>query len=257
MTVGGAMEHTPVLGGPAPHAAVRTARKLAGFALRRVATNAHAGLGLCLDVGCGNGSITSRLASRFERVVGIDVEPDRLSEFRRNVRGDERYEILRMSADALGFSDGTFCLVSAFEVLEHVPNLRATADEMVRVCKPGGFVVISVPQVWFPFENHGIYWNGRAIHRKIPLLPYIRPLHRRFGSARLFSARDLDILFVPRGLRLVETAYAAPQFERAAASPSWERKFQFLRGTLDICERLPILRELTGVSMLKAYEKPF
>jgi SAM-dependent methyltransferase len=188
--------------------------------------------------------------------VGIDVEPDRLSEFRQNVAGDQRYEILRMSADGLGFTDAAFSLVSAFEVLEHVPNLQATADEMVRVCKPGGLVVVSVPQVWFPFENHGMRWNGRAIHRKIPLLPYVRPLHRRLAMARVFSSRDLDKLFVPRGLRLLETAYAAPQFERAAAGPSWERRFLFLRGTLNSCERLPILRELTGVSILKAYQKP-
>lgn len=249
------MANRPVLGGPAPRTAERTTRKLSGFAIENVASIGSSLAMWCLDVGCGNGSITTNLATRFNRVVGIDVEGERLRQFRQLIGGDHRIHILQMSSDAVGFPDATFGLVTAFEVLEHVPDLPKTADEMVRVCAPGGKVVISVPQVWFPFENHGIYCNGRTIHRKVPLLPYIRPLHRKFATARVFSSGELDRLFIPRGLRLVETAYAAPQFERAATAQSWERNFVFLRGLLDRCERVPILRELTGVSMLKAYQK--
>src|SRR5580700_7191662 len=46
---------------------------------------------------------------------------------------------------------------TCFEVLEHVPDLQASVLEIIRVCKPGGTIVISVPQVWFPFENHGMH----------------------------------------------------------------------------------------------------
>jgi SAM-dependent methyltransferase len=250
------MRHRPVQGGAAPRAAVRTARKLSSFALRHVESITPPRVTWSLDVGCGNGSITTQFATAFERVVGIDVERERLSEFQHLVRDDQRFNVLWMSADGVGFRDGTFCLVTAFEVLEHVPDLQGSADEMVRVCKPGGVVVVSVPQVWFPFENHGMYVNGRTIDKKIPLLPYIRPLHRKFAAARLFSSTEMDALFVSRGLELLETAYAAPQFERAAMGQSWERHFVFLRGVLDRCEHMPVLRELTGVSMLKAYRKP-
>jgi hypothetical protein len=67
----------------------------------------------------------------------------------------------------------------------------------------------------------------------------------------------LDNLFVGAGLETIETAYAAPQFERSGqAQGSWERNFRFLRGFLERCEGTPVLKQLTGVSILKAYGKP-
>lgn len=251
------MQHTPVLGGPTPPSAARTARKLSGFALKYVDSRCSPGEVVCLDVGCGNGNITRRLGEGVGTVVGIDIEPDRLDDFRAMVQGDPRYHILRMSSDALAFAADAFTLVTSFEVLEHVPNLEGTIDEMVRVCRPGGVVALSVPQIGFPLENHGMVVNGRMIDHKIPLLPYVPALHGRFGAARVFSSNQLDRLFVGRGLEVLETAYASPQFERAAANPrSWESRFTFLRRVLDWSEKTPLLRQLTGVSILKAYRKP-
>lgn len=253
------MQHTPVLGGTAPQTAQRTARKLSRFALKHVEGLGRADVtdARCLDVGCGNGFITTHLAPAFGSVVGIDIEPERLDEFRHTVHGDPHFKVLWMSADALAFADAAFQLVTSFEVLEHVPDLEKTADEIVRVCSPGGVVAISVPQTGFPFENHGMVVGGRMINHKIPLLPYVRPLHRRLAAARVFSSAELDELFVGRGLELIETAFASPQFERAATqADSWERHFVFLRDFLEWSETVPGLRQVAGVSILKAYRKP-
>ena len=125
-----------------------------------------------------------------------------------------------------------------------------------RACAPGGIVIISTPQVWFPFENHGITLGGCVIDKKIPLLPYVPPLHRRLSRARVCSSIALDRLFTSRGLKVLETAYATPQFERAAARRgTWESYLRFLRPVLDHCEHIPGLRQVTGVSILKAYSK--
>ncbi len=252
------LQHKPVLGGTAQRTATRTAKKLSDFALKHVASlqcASHAGA--YLDVGCGNGFITEHVAPHFAEVVGIDIEPERLREFADYVATDPKYAILKMSADRMAFPDAYFSFITSFEVLEHVTNLTATVREMVRVCRPGGVIVVSVPQVWFPFENHGMQVGHRVFAQKIPLLPYLRPLHRRFALARVFSSAELDRLFVTQGLQLLETAYATPQFERAASRPgSWESQVMFLRPMLDKCETLPVLQQLTGVSMLKAYRKP-
>ena len=249
------IHNTPVCGGTVPRGAWRTAHKLAEFALQHVNSLAVApGSSRYLDVGCGNGFVTEIVARKFDEVVGIDIEPQRLDDFRANA--STNYGILLMSAAEMQFASNYFSFVTAFEVLEHVSDLNASVTEIVRVCAPGGIVVISVPQVGFPFENHGARFGNRTYARKIPLLPYIRPLHRKYSLARVFSSAELDLLFVPRGMELLMTAYAAPKFERSAERhEAWERNFVWLRSILDWCEAVPVLRALTGVSLLKAYRK--
>ena len=248
--------YTPVLGGTAPRHASRTAQKLAGFAIRHIDASMLSQERRYLDVGCGNGFITELVAGDFDKVVGIDVEELRLEDFRVHAREKAHFKILLMSAAKIEFPKEFFSFVTCFEVLEHVPDLQASVLEIIRVCKPGGSIVISVPQAWLPFENHGMHIGKRIYSTKIPFLPYIRPLHRKYSNARVFSSAELDRLFLPNGMELLETSYASPQFERAATSAgSWESRFTFLRDFLGGCERIPILRALTGSSMLKAYRK--
>jgi ubiquinone/menaquinone biosynthesis C-methylase UbiE len=251
------IENTPILGGTAPRQAQRTAQKLAGFALRSLGSIRCAPqLERYLDVGCGNGFITEFVAPGFDEVVGIDVEEMRLDEFRAHATDRPNVKVLSMSAANMEFPSDYFSCITCFEVLEHVEDLTSTVREIIRVCKPGGTIVISVPQVWFPFENHGARIGNRVYGHKIPLLPYLRPLHRKYSLARIFSSAGMDRLFLSKDVELLETGYASPQFERAAAQESsWESKFIVLRGILDRCENIPVLRALTGVSMLKAYRK--
>ena len=251
------IENTPVLGGTAPRHAWRTANKLAGFALRWVKSiPADPKARRYLDVGCGNGFITELVAPDFDEVVGIDMEEARLEDFRAHINSKPNFQILSMSAAEIEFPNEFFPFITSFEVLEHVPALDVSVREMVRVCMRGGIIVVSVPQVWFPFENHGAQIGRWLYLRKIPLLPYIRPLHRKWSLARVFSSAEMDRLFIPQGMELLGTSYVSPQFERAAAQAnSWESKFAFLKHVLSRCENIPGLRALTGVSMLKAYRK--
>jgi SAM-dependent methyltransferase len=244
--------NTPVLGNPAPLNALRTAQKLSGFALRHAVQDTQD----YLDVGCGNGFITSHVAVAFARVAGVDVEPSRLADFRKWIGPKSKYEIRDISGPELPFDDASFDFATSFEVLEHVVDPEQTVSEIIRVLRPGGRCVISVPHTGFPIETHGFRWDGVEHHRKVPLLPYLRPLHRRLSLARIFSPRELDNLFVRRGMHVIGTAYATPQFERdSSAATGWERHVARVRPLLDKSEKIPGLRRFTGVSLLKAYEK--
>lgn len=250
----------PVLGGTAPRHALRTAYKLASFARRHLASiQVQSGNRRYLDVGCGNGFITELAAANtdFDEVFGIDLEGERLEEFRTSSLARPNYKVLQMSASQMLFASEYFSFITSFEVLEHIEDLDVAVGEIVRVCRRGGVIVLSVPQVWFPIENHGCHIGDRTYEGKVPLLPYIPPLHRKYSLARVFSSGEMNNLFVSRGLELLATGYASPQFERASArANSWERRFVFLRSILNRCESIPVLRALTGVSMLKAYRKP-
>jgi SAM-dependent methyltransferase len=97
-----------------------------------------------LDVGCGEGVQTQRVARRLApgRVVGVDL-PGLEEEWRR--RGEPNLSYRVAGAERLPFGDGEFDAVAALEVLEHVGDPARAVAEMARVAR-GGHVVASVPR---------------------------------------------------------------------------------------------------------------
>jgi 2-polyprenyl-3-methyl-5-hydroxy-6-metoxy-1,4-benzoquinol methylase len=97
-----------------------------------------------LDVGCGEGVLTARWATELEiPVVGVDLDDPKLhAEWAK--RPHENLEFRTFSGGELPFADGSFDLVAAIEVLEHVPDPPQTLREMVRVAR--GHLLVSVPR---------------------------------------------------------------------------------------------------------------
>lgn len=93
-----------------------------------------------LDAGCGTG-INLELLQQFGSVVGVDCSQEAI-----------HFCSLRNSKDArlanvteLPFEPATFDLVTALDVLEHIEDDAAAVRELSRVCRPGGFLLITVP----------------------------------------------------------------------------------------------------------------
>ena len=98
-----------------------------------------------LDVGCGEGVLTERFAERLGsgRVVGIDLDDAALhAEWARRSRPN--LEFRAFAGPDLPFDDNEFDIVSALEVLEHVPDPEHTLAEMTRVARR--HVLVSVPR---------------------------------------------------------------------------------------------------------------
>lgn len=98
-----------------------------------------------LDVGCGEGVVTERIAQLVPtaRVVGLDVEdPELVSDWERLAAGNLSFEA--GSAYSLPYEDGSFDLVCAFEVLEHLERPADGLAELARVAS--GALVLSVPR---------------------------------------------------------------------------------------------------------------
>lgn len=242
------MQHTPSLGGPAEDT-WEVVQVLSGKLARQIS--------FCneryLDVGCGNGAFTISLGSDFSEVYGIDVEGDRLAEFRQKIqeRGLRNFSVQSMSAEKMGFPDNYFDVITAIEVIEHIPGLGSALDEIYRVLKPGGVFGITCPNRLFPFETHGIWWRGKEKYGRYPLLPYFPPLHDRFALARVFTAEDLQQLLLPRGFSRVGLDYAYPTFERGHRMGRLARP---LKSTMRMLEDSRLNR--FGVSIVASYQKP-
>jgi SAM-dependent methyltransferase len=131
----------------------RTAANSAGHLLDRL----RPGMAV-LDVGCGVGTITADLAELVApgRVAGIDTAPDVVARARDEVtaRGLATVELAVGDVYALDFPDGTFDVVHAHQVLQHLADPVRALREMRRVCRPGGLVAARdadyAAMTWYP-----------------------------------------------------------------------------------------------------------
>lgn len=153
-----------------------------------------------LDIGCGNGAYTLELAEGFESVVGVDIEPDRIGDFRAVV-GDRQIEVLLGSAAGLPYPNGTFDVVTAIETMEHLgDHLDEVVAEVARVITPGGSFYLTTPNRLWPLEQHGFVWRGRRWPGPaFPFLTWLVPIHRRLSDAEAFTPARLDGLVTPHG----------------------------------------------------------
>lgn len=103
----------------------------------RIVNELMAGEGPVLDVGCGSSRIIGSLP---ERSVALDV-------LVRKLRYDRRFGVPLVHASGFGlpFPDASFSCVLSSEVIEHVPKESPMIDELCRVVKPGGRLIVGTP----------------------------------------------------------------------------------------------------------------
>lgn len=108
--------------------------------LRHIPRHSH----LVLDVGCGNGWLSRALVQRGVAVCSLDastINPRRALE----CVPHERHVAVVGLSQHLPFADSTFDCAVASEVIEHLPEPERALEEMLRVVRPGGRVLISTP----------------------------------------------------------------------------------------------------------------
>ena len=101
-----------------------------------------------LDVGCGIGGASRHLAKGFGEgtsVTGITLSPKQVSRAKElaEQQGVRNANFRVMNALAMDFPDNSFDLVWACESGEHMPDKKKYVEEMVRVLKPGGTLVVA------------------------------------------------------------------------------------------------------------------
>jgi SAM-dependent methyltransferase len=144
----------------------RTAENSAGYLLAALPDTARV-----LDVGCGPGTITVDLAARVRRgrVVGVDQAAGVLAMARQEAGGRPNVGFGAASAYHLAFDDGTFDVVHAHQVLQHLTDPARALAEMRRVCRAGGLVAARDSDyggmLWFPEDPELAEW--RALYQRV------------------------------------------------------------------------------------------
>jgi 2-polyprenyl-3-methyl-5-hydroxy-6-metoxy-1,4-benzoquinol methylase len=136
---------------------------------RRLRKLRRAGLsGSLLDVGSGIGQFLHHAKATFSKVLGTEVSAEAVQVAR------EKYGIELLATEFESTElPGPFDVVTLFHVLEHVPDPRRTVTRCYQVLRPGGTLVIAVPN-----DVHSLKQRTRRILGKIPLLKprYVGPL---------------------------------------------------------------------------------
>jgi SAM-dependent methyltransferase len=121
-----------------------------------------------LDVGCGTGTMLGYLA-RYGQTEGIDTDEEAVRFCR--MRGTSRVRCV--DSLPLPFADGTFDLITALDVIEHIEDDRAMLRELYRITAPGGLFLFSVPAyrfLWGPqdeISNHKRRYVAPQIRERV------------------------------------------------------------------------------------------
>ncbi|RKY62413.1 MAG: hypothetical protein DRP96_00320 [Candidatus Neomarinimicrobiota bacterium] len=146
--------------------------------LRRNSDYVH---GIALDFGCGNRGYKDLFATKVN--VGLDIKKSGHNHSSENI--DIYYDGKRIP-----FRNESFDSIISIEVFEHVFNLEHILDELNRVLKPGGNILISTPFIWEEHEQ-----------------PFDFARYTGFGMQHLLETHGFSVINIQKSCGFIETIF--------------------------------------------------
>ena len=146
------------------------------------------------DIGCGNGRHLKSLGYKLQmcRMTGVDHSSSEItqlrSEFQNYIcKNQNSYKFIDEDIRKLSIDSSSQDLVICSEVLEHVPNFEMVLKECVRILKPNGVLLISVPS----YLPEKFCWLFSKEYQQTP-----------GGHIRIFKKNFLREVFKRQGLKI-------------------------------------------------------
>lgn len=148
-----------------------------------------------LDVGCADGQFAAAAQRRGWQASGVELNPPAVQ--RARARG---VEVVEGDVQAMDLGQARFDVVTAWDVLEHVPDPRLFLDRVSRLAAPGGLVVLTTlnrralvarafRSRWSMIvEDHFTYWDRRSLQHAVAPTGLTPVQERSFGLGRDFVA---------------------------------------------------------------------
>ncbi len=158
-----------------------------------------------LDIGCGS----SRIIQDLPEAVGMDLSLPKL----RFLRGRNPF-LVQGTLFAMPFADAAFDAVVCSEVIEHIPDSPSVLQEMTRVLRPGGILILGTPDY-----GRRLWWILEWIYGKVLPGAYAQEHITHYTRAAL-TERLLASGYAIRDLRYVglcEMIFQAQRDTRGAA----------------------------------------
>ena len=140
-----------------------------------------------LDVGCGSGNFLERARQISDKVSGLEFNEKAINEARRKGLDVKNESIEKYAAT----NPGRYDMVCLFQVLEHIDNIKPFLEAVISVVKPGGQLIIGVP-------NNDPWLHGYHKYNTLNLPPH----HMGLWNKQVFE-KIQDVF----GIKLAEVKY--------------------------------------------------
>lgn len=158
-----------------------------------------------LDVGCGDGFYTEKIARRGAEATGIDIRKKALVRAC-NRCSHHRLRFVEMNAEELVLPENYFDKVISFCVIEHLQNDENTLRQIARLLKPGGRLFLSADSL----SNPGLRAEEKERHRKryhVNQFYDLELVSSKLQQAGLELERSLFVLSSPLALALARISW--------------------------------------------------
>ncbi|MFE6336186.1 class I SAM-dependent methyltransferase [Streptomyces sp. NPDC057798] len=162
-----------------------------------------------LDIGCGDGTAAAVAAPLLpgHRIIGVDWSQDALRRARTRLACDPvRGEL---TGGGLPFRSESADAVLFSEVIEHLVDPDAALDEIRRVLRPGGHLMLSTPNLAAWYNRALVLAGVQPVFSEVSLRAiHGRPGKEVVGHLRLYTARALKEFVAASGFDVVRLAGA-------------------------------------------------
>lgn len=141
-----------------------------------------------LDLGCGTGSTLVKLKD-WGWAVGMDISSLALAYCQQHEVGP----LVEAAAQEIPFHEGSFDLILALDILEHLDDDLGALQEIFRALKPGGYVLVTVPAYNFLWSHH----DELNLHRRRYILSQLRLRMEAAGFTVSRATYMNTLLFLP------------------------------------------------------------
>jgi SAM-dependent methyltransferase len=165
-----------------------------------------------IDGGTGTGTWPVEM-SRRSLVIGLDDHEESLTLARPRLEGVGGV-VLKTTLDRVDLPSGVATVVTLLDVLEHLDDDAAALREMIRLVRPGGLVIVTVPALRWLWSDWDVTLHHRRRYHRADLLrlvdqPEVEVLHCSYFN----TAAMLPILLVRLWRRFFPPAPGTPRAE--------------------------------------------
>lgn len=161
--------------------------------------------GTVLDIACGPGILIKGLLEKGYRVTAVDAAPEMVERAKELFAGSQDVAIQVANTYELPFADGSFDVITALGLLEYLDREEVALNEMIRVTKSGGLLLLTYPHKWSPWRI--------MIRLSLSLYRLVRPpikLTRASGHPlvhREYGERAVHRMLKDAGLQIEHISY--------------------------------------------------